>query len=84
MDVEFYTSQPESTRIKALPWRENLNKAGYTTAQSRTVGQEQKSLTIQKCDRPTDRPTRQGVESRVPDKKRQKPRIILGKIALDF
>ena len=26
-----------------------------------------KPLTIQKCDRPSDRPTRQGVESRVRD-----------------
>ena len=51
------------------------NKAGYTAIQLRTVGQEQlcvnqsqfRNISDGRTDGQTDRPTRQGVESRVRD-----------------
>ena len=54
------------------------NKAGYTAIQSRTVGQglycENRSQLKNVRDRPTDRPTRQVLESRVRDLKKGEKR----------
>ena len=72
MNVQSNQTKLEPENIER---RIQFNKAGYTAGQSRTVGQEQKCKTHLQfrnvmdglTDGPTDRPTRQGVESRVRD-----------------